>query len=52
MAVWGAEYPLVTEKADGGVVAAGATGYGSFDWVDKTPVRISAVGASAASVMV
>ena len=29
MAVWGAEYPLVTEKADGGVVAAGATGYGS-----------------------
>ena len=27
MAVWGAEYPLVTEKADG--VAAGATGYGS-----------------------
>ena len=29
MAVWGAEYPLVTEKADGGVVAVGATGYGS-----------------------
>ena len=29
MAVWGAEYPLVTEKTDGGVVAAGATGYGS-----------------------
>jgi hypothetical protein len=29
MAVWGAEFPLVTEKADGGVVAAEATGYGS-----------------------